>query len=156
MKLRDLSDLCQVILAHMDRVGDLSTFDHPSGLECVRKKLPSFVNNRWRMRKAAYVRRCSDSPNFDYFCNFLEEISDDLCSDFVVKQSPYSSESLKHKSVVLSTTPVEHNEVENNKYSSSVIIYKCSFHQSDSHDLTQCTTFVNLDYKVKKTTHCQL
>ncbi|KAA0183357.1 hypothetical protein HAZT_HAZT002103 [Hyalella azteca] len=75
-RLRQLSDLCLVVCAHLETVPDLRTLNYASGLEPIRNKLPDFLDLKWRDVTNRYMlEHGGNHPEFAVFCRFLEEKS---------------------------------------------------------------------------------
>ena len=157
LKVRQLSDLCVVIGAHMKSIPDLKLFDLPSGLEILRHKLPDFLNSRWRNSKFHYLKKYNVHPSFHYFCEFLEEKADQLCDDLSVKESNILKDAKLYRSKTKSpknmkTFVVEMNETDTEQSSCSdePAKFKCPLHRSNSHEIKDCYVFTNLDMKLKR------
>ena len=71
-KLRELSDICYLVASQIQHVPDLETLNYGSGIEHIRKKLPEFINNKWRSYKYNYIEKFKSHPPFNEFCQFLE------------------------------------------------------------------------------------
>lgn len=152
VKLRQMSDLCLMVSAHMDLVPDLQTLNYAHGLQSLRKKLPEFMNNRWRTAKDIFNSRYGCHPNFDIFCNFLEEKADTLCSDLTVdmKKDPKPHPRTEEKS---STLPVEYHSLQTsvvNEPKNDSHEYQCCVHRSNSHRLSECTTFADMNLGMRR------
>ena len=150
-KLREYSDLCIILNSQIEAVRDLRLFNLPEGMELVRKKLPDFLNNSWRMFKARYEARNGIYPDFKVLCDFLEERADLLCSDLV--QSLESSNFVSDKYLKTKRETMKALHVDLNAKTESTVQRKnfnCPLHRTDKHDLSQCYTFKSLDIKVKR------
>jgi hypothetical protein len=145
LKLRELSDLCVVIHAHMDTVHDLRTLNHSSGLEIVRRKLPAFLNNSWRNSSANYHSRNGYHPDFGYFCDFLENKSDMLCSDII-----QSAESTPRTSYAARPALAKHPTVLQTSAVTTEQNFACPLHRSDNHKISSCYIFSGMEGKAKR------
>ena len=64
-KLRELSDICYLVASQIHYVPDLETLNYGSGIERIRKKLPEFINNKWRSYKYNYIDKFKSHPPFN-------------------------------------------------------------------------------------------
>ena len=148
-KLRQLSDLCQCVCAHMSTAHDLQILNYESGVEPIRKKLPEFLNNRWRTSKAHYVAVNGIHPPFSLFCTFLEDQSDILCADVresIARFAPnYKNENCSRRL----HTKVLHTSSDSMSENTSRS-FKCSLHRSNTHELKECKAFLDLQPRMRK------
>jgi hypothetical protein len=143
LKLRRLSDICLIINAHMDTVEDLRTFNHASGLDPVRNKLPEFMTSKWRNSKANYFVRYHTHPTFHYFCDFLEGVADVLCSDVIHGAST-------QRTIPCQTRIRESTTLQTGSIVTSDESFSCPLHQVNSHELNHCELFTGLAFRVKR------
>ena len=152
-KLRMLSDLCQLVLSNMNAVTDLQTLNHASGLEPIRDKLPSFVNNKWRQMKSSYFANHGSHPTFAVFCEFLEKLSDVLCSDVTSIQCAVPNKIARprelKKDVVFKSYKTD-VELPTSSKNSNTNNTKCPLHQSNTHHLSDCSVFIDMKPKIRK------
>jgi hypothetical protein len=156
-KLRQLSDLCLLIQAHMNSTPDLQTLNFSSGLEEVRRKMPDFLNNRWRSHKQRYIRDHGEHPPFFEFCNFVEQEADTLYADSFfdneIFTKPYTPEPKSVKptqwasKALLTDTETSAFITSTSEQSNH---HKCPLHRSQTHDLKECYAFKQLDVKTRR------
>lgn len=150
-KLRAFGDICRVVLAHIDKVPDLQTLNYSAGYEPLRRKLPEFLQNKWRMHKARHFENNNCSPNFKAFCEFVEEYADILCADLghlsapEYQQNQYvnKNENFKNKSArTMKSNAIDTDDIDAD--------FACPLHRSNSHKVSECEAFLKLDITTKK------
>ena len=80
----------------MHSVPDLHFFNLSTGIDTIRRKLPDFINNGWRNHSSRYEARYGYYPDFQNFCDFLEEKADLLCSDTLLSKHAADTHAPKH------------------------------------------------------------
>ena len=160
--LRELSDLCVTIQAQMSDNEELMYFNLSTGLELIRIKLPDFVNSQWRDEKATYLHHYDSHPTFAYFCSFLENIADTLCSDIlpstpIVVKHDRIGNSLEHSTIHSYATAVvdkskEHFSFERAYSSVNKIIDNrhCPLHMTNAHTIHDCKVFNTMKFNLKR------
>ena len=58
-------------LSAMESLSYLLILDHPHNLQCLVKKLPFYLQERWR-REVTKIRERSKNPTFKHFVNFVK------------------------------------------------------------------------------------
>lgn len=141
IKLRNMSDLCQLVMSHMCELNELFALNLASGIEPIRRKLPLFMNNRWRIKKNDFmVAHGNRHPPFSIFCEFLESASDMLCADII--DEPMKQVVSKGKvSSQFSTLQTDVRPTSS---------FKCVLHQSNSHGLNECDAFKKADVSIRR------
>jgi hypothetical protein len=79
-RVRDLSDLCTMTNYYVQSIADLQDLNTTDGLARIRDKLPDFAANRWRRHAFEYETFRQKRPNFAAFCDFINNIADELNS----------------------------------------------------------------------------
>jgi len=162
--LRDLSDICTIINAQIADVDDLKEFNLSTGLEMIRKKLPNFINNQWRSKKADYVDIYGHHPEFHVFCKFLERKADILCMDIVPRHPIVRRNELDgkcrpkpvrvlHTDMDPATEDPEFASVGQSVVSLQTSLHTsdgCPLHQTNSHQLKECEHFRDMKFSTKK------
>ena len=143
-KLRQFSDVCMLVQAHMSNIQELGTLNFASGLEDVRRKLPEHLNCKWRVHKTKYMDSYGIHPPFSEFCSWLDDQAHILCSDLPYMSEKSVTKPIKAKNQSANVFKVESSEEPTIKY------FKCSLHRSDTHELKNCVAFKHLDSKTKK------
>lgn len=145
-ELRELSDLCSVILAHLPEVPDLQTLNFACGIQDIREKLPEFMNHKFAKYKAKHMSRHQGRhPTFEQFCKFLSEKVQLLHTDNASRPDvtrvihPTSNPVDIHARTFYTKIP---EQTQNS--------YRCPIHECDTHNLTSCLAFGRLDIKVRK------
>ena len=73
-KVRELSDLCSLILIQMSDLDDLTTFNFSSHQQIIIKKLPKDMAHKWNEQVAKYqYQHNATHPPFHVLYHFLEE-----------------------------------------------------------------------------------
>ena len=80
--LRELCDLCAIIIGYMEDNSNLSVLDSSFGIAPVRNKLPTFLDNSWRRYKFE-----SGSGKFADFVRFISNETEALYSDLRGQQA---------------------------------------------------------------------
>lgn len=141
VQLREFGDLCRMIVAHMSTVRDLQTLNYTSGLEPIRSKLPEYLDNKWRHHKANYKDRFNQEPNFVLFCEFIENEADVICGDMTLTTLIGKPTSCNISPKQLRTFTTSTDIEKSNKH--------CLLHKSITHQLENCKSFLELDYRTK-------
>lgn len=150
LQLRKMSDLFITVAAHMDLVPDLQTLNYAEGIKTLRTKLPEFLNNKWRSSKRIYKKHYNCHPNFGYFCDFIEEKTDELCDDLIPEMSGTISKDDSNQKAKPSSGSGGPRILQTSVTEPSVNLNKCPLHKSDSHSLPECSAFVQLDTGTKR------
>ena len=139
-KLEDFYDMCKVICSHLGYSKELGILNLNQGLRGAYEKLPDQFQGRWRSKCFNHEEQTGNGPDFPLFVECLEryikEVSQPLFSD----KSSISSRS--HRVLHIDS----HNVNENIKKS---VIY-CSYHNSNSHSISDCVIFSKLPYTERK------
>lgn len=77
-KLRDLTDLCRIVLVNQTNNRELMVFNSSDDQRVVWQKLPEWLQAKWRSRGHEYMMRNCESPPFYMLVEFLEKHSDEM------------------------------------------------------------------------------
>ena len=138
-----MSDLCQLVQSHMGDLQELNSLNLASGLEPLRKKLPPFINNRWRTKKNEFMIATNYNPPFRVFCQFLEATSDMLCADI-------PSDQIKPIEVFKTKPRTSFNTLQTNAISGNDKAFNCVLHQTNSHNILECDAFCKAEVSIRR------
>lgn len=72
-QLRNLYQICRLVLHHMPKCPELSTMNFASGLKIIREKLPENIQGEWQKFGQIFKRTHDEShPSFSQFVSFLK------------------------------------------------------------------------------------
>ena len=138
-QIEELHDTCKIVEFNIPKSPELHILNLAIGTEDIRAKLPEFVRNRWRILGQKFENLNNGMyPPFSIFVTFLSNLSRELNNKNY--KSP-SDQNRENKSRRVLTTE---------KYESSTSTTECPIHNSSSHQLANCKTFLNMSLPEKR------
>ena len=142
--LRELIDLCHLLLFNMNDTPELQFLNIADGAELIRQKLPSFIQDRWMTAGQRFEdEHGRKHPLFEFLIDFLHKQAREISNTnyrLVHPNSKFSSRENKTVKVLAISSNV--NEKNEQKY--------CHIHKAKSHSTHECKKFSSMKYSDRK------
>ena len=148
-QLDRLVDLCKIVLYNQEKCEDLKFLNHSLGMECIREKLPDFIQVEWRKIGSRYKKEIDKYPSFEFLVNFLNDQSKKLSNKSFAIVHPSSQPTSSKKEVKILNTKVQ-TKSEFKPGTSDKRTKYCLFHKEEGHKIHHCPDFKRLKQSEKE------
>ena len=180
IQLQNLHDLLKVVQYNLPKCPELCIMNLSSGLKNIRIKLPDFIQNEWRKVGLSYEQSHHGShPPFDVFVDFIKHQARLQSNKNYESLHPTIAPRKNIRALQTQSAVASYDSLHGNKSgspdfaratnnsnrnhpqvqrhhsssqssSSTNASFKCTYHQSNLHELADCRSFKKLPYNEKR------
>ena len=138
VQIQNMHDICKIAEFNISKSPELLMLNFANGLQSLRIKLPKHLQDRWRRSGQKYENQHNGlHPPFSYFVLFLNDLAKELNNKNY--ETPSSHQDPKPRRVL--TTE---------KIPPKASVNECPIHNSASHPLSSCNTFLMMSLPEKR------